>query len=59
MAAKCQMSAMESTSSYWKPVYNLFETSNLGIMIVNARHMKNVPDRKKDVKDTEWIADLL
>jgi len=53
------MSAMESTSSYWNPVYNLFETSDLGIMIVNARHMKNVPDRKTDVKDTEWIADLL
>lgn len=56
---KCQMAAMESTGSYWKPVYNLFETSHLGVMIVNARNMKNVPGRKTDVKDAEWIADLL
>lgn len=50
---KCQMAAMESTGSYWKPVYNLFETSHLGVMIVNARNMKNIPGRKTDVKDAE------
>ena len=59
MAAKCQMSAMESMGSYWKPVYNLFEASNMGIMSVNARNMKNVSGRKMDVKDAECIADLL
>ena len=57
--AKCQMFAMESTGSYWKPIYNLLETSQLGVMVVNARNMKSVPRRKTDVKDAEWIADLL
>lgn len=55
----CEMSAMESTASYWKPLYNILESSDLGIMVVNARHMKAVPGRKTDVKDAEWIADLL
>lgn len=43
----------------WKPLYNILESSDLNAMVVNARHMKAVPDRKTDVKDTEWIADLL
>lgn len=55
----CQMIAMESTGSYWKPLYNLFELSTLDTMVVNARDMRNVPGRKTDVKDAEWIADLL
>ena len=55
----CQMVAMESTASYWKPLYNILESSDLGTMVVNARHMKAVPGRKTDVKDAEWIADLL
>ena len=55
----CQMVAMESTASYWKPLYNILESSNLPAMVVNARHMKAVPGRKTDVKDAEWIADLL
>ena len=55
----CQMVAMESTASYWKPLYNILETSNLNAMVVNARHMKAVPGRKTDVQDAEWIADLL
>ncbi len=55
----CQMVAMESTASYWKPLYNILESSGLEAMVVNARHMKNVPGRKTDVKDSEWIADLL
>ena len=55
----CQMIAMESTGSYWKPLYNIFELSALDAMVVNARDMKNVPGRKTDVKDAEWIADLL
>ena len=55
----CEMVAMESTGSYWKPVYNIFESANFKCMIVNASHMKNVPGRKTDIKDAEWIADLL
>ena len=56
---ECQMVAMESTASYWKPLYNILESSGLNAMVVNARHMKAVPGRKTDVKDSEWIADLL
>lgn len=55
----CQMVAMESTGSYWKPLYNILESSGLDAMVVNAQHMKAVPGRKTDVKDSEWIADLL
>jgi transposase len=55
----CQMIAMESTGSYWKPLYNIFELSELGVIVVNAQHMRNLPGRKTDVKDSEWIADLL
>lgn len=55
----CEMVAMESTASYWKPLYNILETCELKAMVVNARHMKAVPGRKTDVKDAEWIADLL
>ena len=55
----CEMAAMESTASYWKPLYNILESSDLNAMVVNAHHMKAVPGRKTDVKDAEWIADLL
>ena len=55
----CEMVAMESTASYWKPLYNILESCELNAMVVNARHMKAVPGRKTDVKDAEWIADLL
>ena len=55
----CKMVAMESTASYWKPLYNILESSGLNAMVVNAHHMKTVPGRKTDVKDAEWIADLL
>src|SRR5262245_46570660 len=50
--------AMESTGEYWKPVYNLLEGS-FTLLVVNAQHIKNVPGRKTDVKDAEWICDLL
>lgn len=56
---KCEMIAMESTASYWKPLYNLFELSGLPAMVVNAQHMKSLPGRKTDMKDAEWISDLL
>jgi transposase len=51
--------AMESTGSYWKPVFNLLEESGIEAMVVNAAHMKAVPGRKTDVRDAEWIAELL
>lgn len=50
--------AMESTGVYWKPVYNILEDS-FEILLVNARHIKNVPGRKTDVIDSEWICKLL
>lgn len=50
--------AMESTASYWKPVYNVLE-GHLEVLVVNAAHLKAVPGRKTDLKDAEWIADLL
>jgi len=50
--------AMESAGVYWKPIYNLLEDS-FTLLLVNARHIKAVPGRKTDVKDAEWIADLL
>lgn len=55
----CEQVAMESTASYWKPLYNILESAGLGAMVVNARHMKAVPGRKTDATDAEWIADLL
>ena len=55
----CEMIAMESTGVYWKPLYNLFELMDLNAIVVNASHMKALPGRKTDVKDAEWIADLL
>jgi transposase len=51
--------AMESTGVYWKPIYNLLEGTELTLLVVNARHIKAVPGRKTDVRDAEWIADLL
>ena len=56
--AGCTIVAMESTGSYWKPVYNLLEAV-LDVWIVNAAHIKSVPGRKTDVKDAQWIAELL
>jgi transposase len=54
----CTHVAMESTGSYWKPVYNVLE-DHFTLVLVNTRHLKLVPGRKSDVKDAEWIADLL
>jgi len=50
--------AMESTGVYWKPIYNILE-GYFEILLVNARHIKNVPGRKTDKKDSKWIAKLL
>lgn len=51
--------AMESTGEYWKPVFNILENNFEEVLLVNAQHIKAVPGRKTDVKDAEWIADLL
>jgi transposase len=50
--------AMESTGEYWKPVFNILEAP-LAVWLVNAQHIKAVPGRKTDVKDAQWIAELL
>jgi transposase len=54
----CTHVAMESTGVYWKPVYAILEGA-LEIVVANAQHVKKVPGRKTDVKDAEWIANLL
>jgi transposase len=56
-SAGCTLVAMESTGVYWKPVYAELE-GHVGIIVGNAHHIKNVPGRKTDVKDCEWISDL-
>lgn len=56
--AHCEQVAMESTGVYWKPVFNVLE-AECEVLVVNAQHLKAVPGRKTDVKDAEWIAELL
>jgi transposase len=51
--------AMESTGVFWKPIFNLLEMEGIEATVFNAQHIKNVPGRKTDVKDAEWIAQLL
>ncbi|MBM4429685.1 MAG: IS110 family transposase [Chloroflexi bacterium] len=55
---ECTHVAMESTGEYWKAVYNILE-GQVEILLVNARHLRNVPGRKTDVHDAAWIAELL
>lgn len=58
----CRYVAMESTGIYWNPVYAVLEASLLDemhLLVVNARHMRNVPGKKTDMRDAEWIATLL
>jgi transposase len=50
--------AMESTGVYWKPIFNILE-AQFEILLANAHHLKNVPGRKTDIKDCQWIAQLL
>ncbi|MBI4641833.1 MAG: transposase, partial [Candidatus Tectomicrobia bacterium] len=54
----CPHVARERTGVYWKPVFHILEES-LTVILANARHLKQVPGRKTDVKDSEWIAELL
>jgi transposase len=49
---------MEATSDYWKPFYYLLEDAGFEVMLVNARHVKNLPGRKTDVADATWLAQL-
>jgi transposase len=58
LAAGCTHVAMESTGEYWKPVFNILE-AHFAVLLVNAQHIKAVPGRKTDVKDAQWIAELL
>ncbi|MDP2663765.1 MAG: IS110 family transposase [Dehalococcoidia bacterium] len=58
LAAGCTHVAMESTGSYWKPIWNILE-GKFELLLVNAQHIKAVPGRKTDVRDCEWIAELL
>jgi transposase len=51
--------AMESTGVYWRPVFNLLENEERTVTLVNAQHLKAVPGHKTDIKDSEWLADLL
>jgi transposase len=50
--------SMESTGVYWKPVWNVLEPQ-FAIILANAQHIKNVPGRKTDTADCQWIAQLL
>jgi transposase len=50
--------AMESTGVYWKPIFNILE-GRFKVLLVNARHLKQVPGRKSDIRDCQWIAQLL
>lgn len=58
LEAGCTHVAMESTGEYWKPVFNILE-AHFAVLLVNAQHIKAVPGRKTDVKDAQWIAELL
>ena len=58
LAAGCTHVALESTGVYWQPVFNLLE-GHFKTWVVNAQHIKKVPGRKTDMKDAEWIAQLM
>ena len=49
---------MESTGIYWLPLFEILEEAGLEVILVNARHVKNVPGRKTDVLDSQWIQQL-
>jgi transposase len=58
LAHDCPIVAMESTGVYWRPLHNILE-GYLQVVLVNARHIKNLPGRKTDMADSQWIAGLL
>jgi transposase len=51
--------AMEATGVYWKPIWHILSDGEFELILANAAHVKNVPGRKTDVKDAEWLADLM
>lgn len=53
-----QLTVMESTGIFWQPVYEALEAAHVPCAVVNARHVKNVPGRKTDIQDSEWLAEL-
>jgi transposase len=55
----CTHVAMEATGVYWRPVWHVLEDGEFELVLANAAHIKNVPGRKSDVKDCQWIAELL
>jgi transposase len=58
LSNRIQLSVMESTGIYWKNIYAALEKAGLRVSVVNARHVKQVPGRKTDVKDSQWLARL-
>lgn len=56
---KVEVAVMESTSIYWMPIYEACEEFQINAIVVNAFHVKNVPGRKTDVADSEWLAKLV
>lgn len=54
----CSVVSLESTGVYWRPVHNILE-NDMEVILVNARHFKNVPGRKTDVNDSQWLCNLL
>lgn len=57
-ANDCPVAAIESTGVYWHPVHNVLE-GHVEVVLVNARHVKNVPGRKTDIRDAKWLGGLL
>ncbi len=58
VACRVKTVALESTGVYWIPVYEILEARGLTVCLVNARHVRNLPGRKSDVCDAEWLRDL-
>ena len=58
IAERVTLAVMEATSDYWKQLYYLLEDAGFELMLVNARHVKNLPGRKTDVSDAAWLAQL-
>ena len=56
---QCTHIAMEATGVYWKPVWHILSHDDFELVLANAAHVKNVPGRKTDVKDADWVSDLL
>jgi len=56
---QCTHIAMEATGVYWKPVWHILSDDEFELVLANAAHVKNVPGRKTDVKDADWVSDLL